>query len=158
MVVAEKRHHIRFFPQGKGGDQNGNPLPGVVVDHDVTHPFENDIYLCSHRAIQGTARPTHYHMLMDEANVPVDEFQKMLYEQCYQYIRSTTPVSLHPAVYYAHLASNRARAHENISETERKQRDDAGPTESTSDRPKEEAKPLIAMDNVDNIRYGMWFV
>ncbi|KAL8866378.1 MAG: hypothetical protein Q9198_008915 [Flavoplaca austrocitrina] len=51
-------------------------------------------------------------MLMDEANVPVDTFQSILYEHCYQYIRSTTAVSLHPAVYYAHLASKRARAHD----------------------------------------------
>ena len=75
-------------------DKNGNPVPGTLVEHDVTHPFENDIYLCSHVAIQGTARPTHYHMLMDEADVPVEKFQKMLYEHCYQYQRATTPVSL----------------------------------------------------------------
>lgn len=71
-----------------------NPMPGTIVDRDVTHPFENDVYLASHVAIQGTARPTHYHMLMDEANVPVDRFQAMLYEHCYQYQRATTPVSL----------------------------------------------------------------
>ncbi len=93
VVVAEKRHHIRFFP-GKAGDENQNSLPGTLVDHDVTHPFENDIYLCSHKALKGTARPTHYHMLLDEANVPTDTFQKMLYEHSYQYMRSTTPVSL----------------------------------------------------------------
>lgn len=74
--------------------------------------FEYDFYLCSHTAIQGTARPVHYHVILDEANVPVDEFQRMVYQMCYQYMRSTTPVSLFPAVYYAHLASNRARAHE----------------------------------------------
>ncbi|KAL8980051.1 MAG: hypothetical protein Q9205_004763 [Flavoplaca limonia] len=115
VVVAEKRHHIRFFPEGgaKGGaDENHNPLPGTIVDHDITDPRGNDIYLCSHRALKGTARPTHYTMLMDEANVPVDRFQRILYEHCYQYIRSTTAVSLHPAVYYAHLASKRARAHD----------------------------------------------
>ena len=71
-----------------------NPMPGTIVDRDVTHPFENDVYLAAHVAIQGTARPTHYHMLMDEANVPVDRFQAMLYEHCYQYQRATTPVSL----------------------------------------------------------------
>ncbi len=42
----------------------------------------------------------------------------MIYSQCYQYARSTTPVSLHPAVYYAHLASNRARAHESTPSSE----------------------------------------
>ena len=95
VVVAEKRHHIRFFPpQGMAGDKNGNPVPGTLVEHDVTHPWENDIYLCSHVAIQGTARPTHYHMLLDEANLPVEKFQTLLYEHCYQYQRATTPVSL----------------------------------------------------------------
>lgn len=95
MVIAEKRHHIRFFPpQGSAADKNGNPVPGVIVDRDVTHPFDNDVYLCSHAAIQGTARPTHYSIIMDEMNVDVDKFQAMLYEHCYQYQRATTPVSL----------------------------------------------------------------
>lgn len=95
VVVAEKRHHIRFFPpMGPFADKNGNPLPGTIVEKDVTHPIENDIYLCSHVAIQGTARPTHYHMLLDEANISPENFQTMLYENCYQYQRATTPVSL----------------------------------------------------------------
>lgn len=158
VIVAEKRHHIRFFPQGKGADRNGNPVPGTIVDHDITDPKGNDVYLCSHSAIQGTARPTHYTMLMDEANVPIDLFQKLLYEQCYQYIRSTTPVSLHPAVYYAHLASNRARSHENISETERRVRDHQDPSGSTSERPPEEAAPLLGMNPADRIQFGMWYV
>ncbi|KAG6309726.1 hypothetical protein E4U44_006472 [Claviceps purpurea] len=50
--------------------------------------------------------------------VPVNDLQKMIYQQCYSYARSTTPVSLHPAVYYAHLAGARARAHENIATSE----------------------------------------
>ena len=95
MIVASKRHHIRFFPNGKpAGDANGNPVPGVLVERDVTHPFEYDFYLNSHSAIQGTARPTHYHVLMDEAKLDPNYLQNMIYEQCYQYIRSTTPVSL----------------------------------------------------------------
>ena len=44
-----------------------------------------------------------------------DDLQKMLYQQCYQYMRATTPVSLHPAVYYAHLCGARARQHENVA-------------------------------------------
>ncbi|KAL8871934.1 MAG: hypothetical protein Q9174_002338 [Haloplaca sp. 1 TL-2023] len=156
VVVAEKRHHIRFFP-GRAGDENQNPLPGTIVDRDVTHPFENDIYLCSHKALKGTARPTHYHMLMDEAGIKPDVFQKILYDHCYQYMRSTTPVGLFPAVYYAHLASNRARAHENITETARKLRD-SGPTKSTSEIPAEEAKPLLEMINRCGLAFGMWYI
>ncbi|PHH72721.1 hypothetical protein CDD80_4302 [Ophiocordyceps camponoti-rufipedis] len=116
VVVATKRHHIRFFP-GQG-DKNGNALPGTLVEKEVTHPFMWDFYMCSHVAIQGTARPVHYHVILDEMNVPVNDFQKMIYHQCYSYARSTTPVSLHPAVYYAHLAGARARAHENIATSE----------------------------------------
>ncbi|CAK7272864.1 Protein argonaute [Sporothrix epigloea] len=119
VIVATKRHHIRFFPEGNSGDRNGNPLPGTLVEREVTHPFHYDFYLCSHSAIQGTARPVHYHIIHDEIKMPTSLLQKMIYQQCYQYARSTTPVSLHPAVYYAHLAGDRARAHENV-ESDRK--------------------------------------
>ncbi len=94
VVIAEKRHHIRFFPNGQQEDRNGNPVPGTLVDRDITHPFEYDFYLCSHAAIQGTARPTHYHVLMDEFNHTGNDLQTMIYEHSYQYMRSTTPVSL----------------------------------------------------------------
>lgn len=110
--MCSKRHHIRFFPKPgdpSAGDKNENSLPGTLVERDVTHPFEYDFCkyrhfgikiianfpdLSSHSAIQGTARPTHYHVLEDEARVPPNDFQAMIYKHCYQYMRSTTPVSL----------------------------------------------------------------
>lgn len=45
VVVASKRHHLRFFPKEgdfQAGDKNGNSLPGTIVEHDITHPFEYD--------------------------------------------------------------------------------------------------------------------
>lgn len=68
--------------------------------------------MSSHSAIQGTARPTHYHVIVDEIGIEVNKLHTMIYHHCYQFIRSTTPVSLYPAVYYAHLAAARCRAHE----------------------------------------------
>lgn len=122
VIVATKHHHIRFFPRSdqrnKGGDQNLNPKPGLLVESEVTHPFMWDFYLNSHKAIQGTARPVHYYVILDEMNCPANALQRMIYHQCYSYARSTTPVSLHPAVYYAHLAGSRARYHENIATSE----------------------------------------
>ena len=56
-----------------------------------------------------------YNVLHDEIKWTPDTLQQMIYHMCYQYCRSTTPVSLPPPVYYAHLAADRARAHENIS-------------------------------------------
>ena len=53
VVVATKRHHIRFFPaKGHGDSNSGNAMPGTLVERDVTHPFKFDFYLCSHKAIQ----------------------------------------------------------------------------------------------------------
>ncbi|CAD6579499.1 MAG: hypothetical protein ASARMPRED_009159 [Alectoria sarmentosa] len=161
VVVAEKRHHIRFFPpQGMAGDKNGNPVPGTLVEHDVTHPWENDVYLCSHVAIQGTARPTHYHMLMDEANLPVEKFQTLLYEHCYQYQRATTPVSLFPAVYYAHLASNRATSHIDLAKNEvariNREKRAGKAVIKISDGSDSEWPKLIPMEPTNSIGMGMW--
>lgn len=106
VAVCTKRHHIRFFPKESdraAADKNGNPFPGTLVERDVTHPFEYDFYLNSHSAIQGTSRPVHYHVLKDDAQVNVSEYQRMIYQHCYQYMRSTTPVSLCKFCLQVHL-------------------------------------------------------
>jgi len=149
----------------------------------VTTPFENDVYLCSHAAIQGTARPTHYTVLMDEMNVDVDKFQALLYDHCYQYQRATTPVSLckytitlkHcyqlityivPAVYYAHLASKRAEAHINMAETQkaqveaerRKNKGLEGQTYTKETLSWSEWPKLMGFQPQNQIHLGMWYI
>ncbi len=161
VVIASKRHHIRAFPERAGADQNGNPLPGTLIERDVTTPNEFDFYLYSHIALQGTSKPVHYSVLFDEMNHKPEQIQNMIYEHCYQYMRSTTSVSLHPAVYYAHLASNRAKAHEDIAAS-------AGPqggagfkqkAPSRSSEPSEsEVKPLMPLFNVNGIVFAMWYI
>ena len=45
VIVCTKRHHIRFFPKdgdNNAADKNGNPLPGTLVERDVTHPTDYD--------------------------------------------------------------------------------------------------------------------
>lgn len=111
VIIATKRHHVRIFPSGNTALRNGNTLPGTLVETGATHPFEHDWYLCSHAAIKGTARPMHYYVILNENGFSGQEMQQMIFEQCFQYARATTPVSMHPAIYYAHLASRRAEAH-----------------------------------------------
>ncbi|KAK0611550.1 Piwi domain-containing protein [Immersiella caudata] len=160
VIVATKRHHIRFFPER--GDKNGNPLPGTLVEREITHPFQYDFYLCSHVAIQGTARPVHYTVILDENKMKVDELQKMIYHQCYQYCRSTTPVSLHPAVYYAHLAGNRGRPHEQAVQTATESRA-GGMTVTSRNRPDPSPViPLAANGKSEETKFrfvsSMWYV
>ncbi len=160
VVVAAKRHHIRAFPTGQAADPKGNPLPGTLIERDVTTPFEWDFYLYSHIALQGTSRPVHYTVLHDEANHEPNKIQNMIYEHCYQYMRSTTSVSMFPAVYYAHLASNRARAHEEVPASEGPQ---GGPgykqnIRGSSDAPESETKPLMPLFNANGIVFAMWYI
>lgn len=110
VIVGTKRHHVRFFPAK--GDRDSNALPGTLVETGVTHPREYDFYLCAHKAIKGTARPMHYQVIHDERGWGPEQVQNMLYEASYQYVKSTTPVSIFPAAYYAHLAAARGRMHE----------------------------------------------
>ncbi|OIW08525.1 hypothetical protein TanjilG_03201 [Lupinus angustifolius] len=109
-VVVQKRHHTRFFPVDRSQtDKSGNIMPGTVVDTSICHPREHDFYLNSHAGIQGTSRPTHYHVLYDENNFTADELQSLTNNLCYTYARCTRSVSIVPPAYYAHLAAFRAR-------------------------------------------------
>ena len=152
-VVCSKRHHFRFFPEDKfSQDQWRNPLPGVIIERDITHPTQYDFYLNSHKALQGTCRPVHYHVVHDEIAWPADRLQALIYNTCYTYIRSTTSVSLVPPTYYAHLASARARYHEPFD-------DGAKFGGSTTDSPKNvdtTDRSLKALHA--NIKISMWFV
>ncbi|GJN22994.1 hypothetical protein PR202_gb10608 [Eleusine coracana subsp. coracana] len=86
-VVVQKRHHTRLFPEFHGRrdmtDRSGNILPGTVVDQKICHPTEFDFYLCSHAGIQGTSRPTHYHVLYDENHFTADALQSLTSNLCY---------------------------------------------------------------------------
>ncbi|WCJ22183.1 Argonaute family protein [Euphorbia peplus] len=123
-AVVQKRHHTRLFPretadlasmQNQFNDEN--IPPGTVVDTVITHPKEFDFYLCSHWGMKGTSRPTHYHILWDENQFTSDEFQKLVYNLCFTFVRCTKPVSLVPPAYYAHLAAYRGRLYLERSES-----------------------------------------
>lgn len=112
-VVVQKRHHTRLFPAQHGNrdttDRSGNIQPGTVVDTKICHPTEFDFFLNSHAGIQGTSRPAHYHVLVDENGFTADGLQMLTNNLCYTFARCTRSVSIVPPAYYAHLAAFRAR-------------------------------------------------
>jgi len=114
-IVVAKRHHVRFFPTDRReADRTGNCMAGTVVDNDICHPQFYDYYLLSHPGLQGTSRPTHYSILVDENKLSVDDLQALCYNLCHVYARCTRVVSIVPPVYYAHLVGRRARFHTRI--------------------------------------------
>jgi hypothetical protein len=88
--------------------------------------------------------------ILNEGNYQAAELQSLIFEHSYQYVRSTTPVSLHPAVYYAHLAADRARAHLNdnpVSSGKKESKADQQSSTGSSSKNVEIA-PLMEMQNV----------
>ena len=111
-IVLHKRHQTRLFvEEPRAGDRSGNVPAGTVVDTDICHPSEHDFFLMSHAGLQGTSRPVHYHVLLDENNLGADALQHMAWYLCHLFCRCTRTVSLVPPVYYAHLAAFRARVY-----------------------------------------------
>jgi len=115
-VIVKKRHHTRFQPQNKrdaiGGLRvcNDNMKPGVVVcSNDMIHPKEKEFYINSHVGIQGTSKPTRYHVIHDDNNCTMEELTEFTYQLCYGFVRCQQPVSYPSATYYAHLIAYRAR-------------------------------------------------
>ena len=56
---------------------------------------------------QGTARPTRYRCLYDEANMSEDKKEHLTYYLCHMFSRCTRSVSYPAPTYYAHLAAAR---------------------------------------------------
>ena len=71
---------VRGLPRSQPATLLAPLAAGTVVDTDVCHPFEYDFYLNSHAGIQGTSRPTHYHVIVDENKFTADQLQSLTYK------------------------------------------------------------------------------
>ncbi|XP_059352742.1 protein argonaute-2-like [Daphnia carinata] len=110
-IVVQKRHHTRLFPENPQDEcgRGKNVPPGTIVDNTIVHPVEQDFFLVSHQGIQGTSRPTHYHVLWDDAKLHANEIQMLTYYMCYLFTRCTRSVSYPAPCYYSHLVAFRGR-------------------------------------------------
>lgn len=114
LILVQKRHHTRFAPLSQqDSDRSGNVLAGTVVDTAICHPTQFDFFLCSHAGLQGTSRPTHYHVIYDDHSFTANDLQTLTYQLCYTFARCTRAVSVATPAYYAHLVAFRARFHFN---------------------------------------------
>ena len=74
-VIIKKSHNTRFF--APNGQRITNMAAGTVIDTTIVHPRQFDFYLNSHVAIQGTSKPTLYHVLYDDIGFTPDEIQQL---------------------------------------------------------------------------------
>lgn len=120
-VLVSKRHNTRFYPtphnhplrdtnantpRPKG---NGNLKPGVVIESVVTSPYWHDFYLNSHFGLQGTVRPCHYIVIVDDHKTSATDIQRLTFLLCYMYQRAMCSVSYATPTYYADRLCERGR-------------------------------------------------
>ena len=124
VLVLEKRHNIRIFPDDRGRDRGGdlsdsqtkkgNVLPGTIVEglftgHSVTDNPYQDFLLVSHAGSIGTVRGVRHTKVVDEIGLTPDEVHRMCYSLTHLMCRSMRSVSLPAALFYADLAAKLAR-------------------------------------------------
>lgn len=123
IVIVGKRHHTRFYPTdvSKADNNSNNPVCGTVVDRGVTEVGNWAFFLQSHKGLQGTARPAHYYVVLDEIfptrKIPhpfrsvADVLEDLTLSMCYLFGRATKAVSICPPAYYADIVCERARCY-----------------------------------------------
>jgi len=94
---------------GRGNFGNlGNVRPGTVIDTTITDRHGFDFYMVSQFGLQGTCRPSHYHVLYCPPSLTQDEIQRFTFDLCHVYARCTKIASRPAPIYYAHLAAMHA--------------------------------------------------
>ncbi|KAM0688691.1 hypothetical protein COBT_000045 [Conglomerata obtusa] len=114
-VVAQKRHSVRFCTKNnqrleRSKGPTGNVPAGTVIE-DIRHYINKDFYMVTHHAIQGTAHPVRYQVLLNESSFSRNDVYEMINNMCHLYPRATKAVSIVPVVYFAHLAAARGKCY-----------------------------------------------
>ncbi|KMZ01324.1 protein argonaute-3 [Drosophila simulans] len=99
-IVVQKRINTRIFSES--GIHLENPLPGTVVDQQITKSNMYDFFLVSQMVRQGTVTPTHYVVLRDDCNYGPDIIQKLSYKLCFLYYNWTGTIRIPACCMYAH--------------------------------------------------------
>ncbi|KAI0839762.1 Piwi-domain-containing protein [Hypoxylon sp. FL0890] len=118
IIVSVKRHQTRFYPTDTNHmSKSRNIKNGTVVDRGVTQATVWDFFLTAHQALQGTARPAHYTVLLDEVfrqtlgSEAANGLENLTHEMCYLFGRATKAVSICPPAYYADIVCTRQRVY-----------------------------------------------
>lgn len=97
-IVVKKRVNARFFVE----DQLRNPRPGTIIDRGVVSRNGYDFYMIAQHVNQGSATPTHYHVLIDQSQLTADQIQFLTYKLCHLYFNWSATVKVPAPCQYAH--------------------------------------------------------
>lgn len=126
-IVCQKRHTVKFFPDAKNADKNGNAKPGLVVDQGIVSKNNTEFYLQSQATIKGTGRACRYTTLYDDNNWKLEDMEYFTFALCHLFNRCTRSIGICSPARYAHHLCFRARDILRVSEG-----DDSTTTSSNS--------------------------
>jgi len=105
-IIAQKRHTMRFF-RVLSNESVENPPSGTLIDQGVVPQESREFYLYSNTSPCATARPLHYHVLLN--NLGMENLQKITYYLCFNFGKSSSCLSMPSSLRYAHNAAYNAR-------------------------------------------------
>jgi len=108
-IVVQKRINTRIFYMA--GKELDNPPPGTVLDHTVTRRDWYDFFLVSQHVGQGTVSPTHYVVVHDSMDLPVDAVQRISYKLTHMYYNWPGTVRVPAPCQYAHKLAYQVGEH-----------------------------------------------
>jgi len=100
-IIVTKRVNARFFLKLNPPNLD-NPLPGTVIDTDVTRLERYEFYLISQSVRQGTVAPTCYNIVFDETNWKPNHHQQLAYKLCHLYYNWMGTIRVPAPCQYAH--------------------------------------------------------
>jgi len=99
VVIVSKRINTRMYAlQGRKLD---NPMPGTIMDQQVTKPYYQDFYLVSQYVRQGTVTPSHF-ICLEDGELSPDHLQKLSYKLTHMYYNWPGTVRVPAPCQYAH--------------------------------------------------------
>jgi len=99
-VNTSKRVNVRMFGGDPGRFQN--PLPGSVIDSDITDKDTYEFYLVSVAARQGMSTPSRYTIIYDDIKSSPDMIESLTYKLCFTYYNVSGAIKEPSVIRYAH--------------------------------------------------------
>ncbi|KAH8018445.1 hypothetical protein HPB51_006345 [Rhipicephalus microplus] len=80
-----------------------NPLPGTVIDSEVTRPMSYDFFLVSQSGRLGTVSSTLCNILYDMTGLKLDHMQRVAYKLTHLYFNWPGTIRVPAPCHYAHM-------------------------------------------------------
>ena len=101
-ILVNKRIITRLFAITDNDHEASNPLPGTVVDSEITELELEQFFLVSQSACQGTVNPTSYSVLVNESQWSLEVIQRLSYKLTHLYFNWPGTIKVPAPCMYAH--------------------------------------------------------